>query len=244
MPPVCELTEVATLVERYKDQFSTFITAILNEEQRSGLQLEAAATASELNERIDRMMLTTGPILKQRTQAGLAQVARSWRVLAVTLALTLVGAILVTIILAGSVTEPVEKLLAATGRISAGEVGHQIEHRNRDELGALMDSFNQMSAALERDQQRIDGYVTRLRRLIRAVFSVRSTAQTDSLRPRLTRAMEELVEAEVYGSILKADLENVCVLSLQRHGDTSPFHQAGLSRPSWRRSAARGRSPP
>lgn len=237
-----ELERVADLVESYKAQFSTFITAILNEEQRAGLQFEAAATAGQLNEAIDRIMLSTSPALTGRTRAALAGVDRSWRVLAITLLVTLIAAVLVTTILVKSVTHPVEKLLAGTSQISAGELGFQIQHEEKHELGALMDSFNQMSAALESDQQRIDGYVARLRRLIRAVFSLRTTPETDALRPRLTRAMEELVDAEIYGSVLSSDLENVCVLSLQRHGDTSPFHQSGLSAAKLAKARASGSS--
>ena len=224
-----ELADIEILVERYKEQFSTFITAILQEERRTQLQLEAALTAAQLNERIDRMMLTTTPRLQERTQTALTGVDHSWRVLAVTLVVTLFVAVLVTMMLAQSVTHPVERLVDGTQRISDGSLGYQIEHTDRTELGDLMNSFNQMSAALERDQQRIDGHLTRLRRLIRAVFSLRSTSEVDSLRPRLTRAMEQLVDAEIYGSVLKADVENVCVLSLQRRGDTNPFHQSGLS---------------
>jgi hypothetical protein len=135
----------------------------------------------------------------------------------------------VTIRLARSVTQPVEKLLGATNRIATGDLGVRIDHDERDELGSLMDAFNQMSSDLESDQHRIDGYVDRLKRLIQAVFSIRSTVRYDDLRPRLTRAMEELVDAEVYGNVLKADLANTCVLSLQRRGDPQPFFRIGLS---------------
>lgn len=50
-------------------------------------------------------------------------------------------------------TRPIEALATALRRLEAGELGYQARGGDRDELGALVDGFNRMSAALaEREQ--------------------------------------------------------------------------------------------
>jgi len=222
-----DLDRMVALAERYKIQYSTFITAFLNSEQRQSLQLEAAATADELEILIDDLLFLASAAMKERSDEMLAEIRRSWQVLAGTLALTLLVAALVASALVRSITRPVEKLVAATGHISKGDLGHQVEHREKHEMGALMEAFNAMSGTLASDKKRIDGYVGRLKELIQAVFSLHATPDPAALRARLASAMENLVEAELYGSVLKADVENVFVISLRSAGQPDPlFHGA------------------
>lgn len=66
--------------------------------------------------------------------------------------LSLAGMAAISLLLVGLfhrwVGRPVESLLAATGKIAAGDLDHRVPVERRDELGQLAESFNQMSARL------------------------------------------------------------------------------------------------
>jgi signal transduction histidine kinase len=52
-----------------------------------------------------------------------------------------------------SFTRPIRKLASATEKVAAGELGYQVDHQSRDELGKLAASFNSMSADLEKSDR-------------------------------------------------------------------------------------------
>ncbi len=54
--------------------------------------------------------------------------------------------------LARRVTVPIQALAEGTRRISSGELSHRVEAAADDELGVLVDSFNHMTAELERNK--------------------------------------------------------------------------------------------
>jgi HAMP domain-containing protein len=224
-----EFERVTALLARYKVQYSTFITALHNPEQRQSLQLEAATTAQEVATLVDNLLLSATVALQQRTDRALEELDRSWKILASTLVLTFLVAVLVAFTLIRSVTGPVDKLVTATGRIAAGELGFRIGHREQHEFGSLMDAFNDMSATLESNRERINGYVGRLTRLNEAVLSLHATPAEGDLLRRLVLAMQDLVEAEFYGNVLRTDIEDVFVVSLNQVGETSPLSRSVVS---------------
>ncbi len=224
-----ELETVSAKLERYKVQYSTFITAFLNPEQRQSLQLEAATTAQEIATLVDELLLSATVALTQRTDRALEELDRSWKILASTLVLTFLVAVLVAFTLIRSVTGPVDKLVTATGRISAGELGFRIKHQEQHELGTLIDAFNEMSVTLESNRERIRGYVGRLTRLNEAVLSLHATPAEVELLQRLALAMQDLVEAEFYGNVLKTGIENVFAVSLNRAGEKDPLCRSVVS---------------
>jgi signal transduction histidine kinase len=57
-------------------------------------------------------------------------------------------ALLLGIVLARTMTQPIRELTAATQAVAKGALGQQVAVRSRDELGTLATSFNQMSADL------------------------------------------------------------------------------------------------
>ncbi len=59
-------------------------------------------------------------------------------------------ALLLGVLFARTLTRPIRELTLATRALAKGELGQQVSVRNRDELGELAASFNQMSADLAR----------------------------------------------------------------------------------------------
>jgi len=224
-----KLVRISGLVEIYKQQYSTFITAFLNPESRQRLQVEAAATASEIDEMVDALLLTASPNLLRRTEEATAQVERSWTSLMVTLALTFVVAMAIALALTRSVTEPLARLATATGRITKGELGFRIKHRERQELGAVMDAFNAMSETLESKTRRIEDYVQKLHQLNESVVSLYAQDDEHSSFARQVTAIDRLMEVEYRGHIVASGLEDVFVVSLCRRGDTTPEYRNVIS---------------
>ncbi len=54
--------------------------------------------------------------------------------------------------IARRISDPIRDLTRATRRVAAGDLGARVETRSRDELRALVDSFNQMAGDLERQR--------------------------------------------------------------------------------------------
>ena len=224
-----ELERISELVETYKEQYSTFITAFLNAESRQRLQFEAAATAAEIDEVVDAMLLAAGPRLQRRTEAASAQVERSWTSLVVTLLLTFVVAILISSFLTRSVVEPLDRLVGAAGRISAGDLGFRIAHDERHELGTLMDAFNEMSETLESKTERIESYVAKLHRLNEGIVSLHAQSDEGSLFAHQVEAIDSLMDVELRGSVLPTELEGVFQVSLSERGEAAPRHREPIS---------------
>ena len=230
-----EMEQIAELLETYKHQYSTFITAFLNRERRQSLQFEAAATADEIERRVEAFLARAGPALQRRTEAATAQVERSWTSLVLTLLLTFVVAVLISSALTRSVTEPLGRLAKAAERVGGGDLGHRIEHRQRHELGVLMDAFNDMSRGLELKTEKIEGYVAKLHRLNENIVSMHSPSEDRGFFARQVKAIDSLLDVELRGSVLPTDLEDVFHVCLSPSGEEVPRYRAAISAAKMRR---------
>ena len=94
------------------------------------------------------MLFSASVTLSQRTSDTMKMVDRSWQVLAFTLVVTFVLAVLIASRLVRQISAPISRLVAETERLESGDLGRQIEHDESDEIGVLMDAYNKMSLAL------------------------------------------------------------------------------------------------
>jgi two-component system sensor histidine kinase BaeS len=62
-------------------------------------------------------------------------------------------ALILGILLARTLTRPLQELTSATQAMAAGRLGHQVQVRSQDEIGQLATSFNQMSSDLAQASQ-------------------------------------------------------------------------------------------
>ena len=74
--------------------------------------------------------------------------------LAVTLAI-LFGTLWTSIYASRRITVPIKALAEATSRLAEGEVGHRVEVEATDEVGRLIDSFNDMSGQLAQQRKQL-----------------------------------------------------------------------------------------
>lgn len=74
-------------------------------------------------------------------------------ILSLVLLLTVLLAILAALSVARRLVTPISKLAQATGKIAAGDLSYEIQAETRDELGFLVQSFNEMTEALTRKSE-------------------------------------------------------------------------------------------
>ncbi|HEX2988199.1 MAG TPA: ATP-binding protein [Chloroflexota bacterium] len=78
-----------------------------------------------------------------------SMVSSSWRIPLVVWAILLVPTLVVSYLLARSITRPVYRMREMTGHVAAGELAYRTGIRRNDELGELATSLNDMASELE-----------------------------------------------------------------------------------------------
>jgi len=96
-----------------------------------------------------------GTILNQPSPPGLtpeetAYLQRTDLALLLASGAALLVAVLMGVLLARTLTRPLQDLTAATRRVASGELGQEVAVRSSDEIGELATAFNQMSRELAR----------------------------------------------------------------------------------------------
>lgn len=86
-----------------------------------------------------------------RTQTGAARTNVMWVALAV-FVLAPAASLFAGVVLARSVTEPIETLRQGAAHLAEGKLSHRVAIRRNDELGALAAAFNEMAGQLETSQ--------------------------------------------------------------------------------------------
>jgi two-component system nitrogen regulation sensor histidine kinase NtrY len=133
--------------------------------------------------------------------------------LAVTLAI-LFGTLWTSIYASRRITIPIKALAEATARLAEGEVGHRVDVTATDEVGRLIDSFNDMSGQLAQKRQEL----TETNRFMATVLESVGTgiiAFTDDLQLlSINRAALQMLH-------LEPQAENVSLREIL-HGDLEP----------------------
>jgi diguanylate cyclase (GGDEF)-like protein len=142
------------LIGEYQSAASYYITASADPERILRLKASAANAGTELLTTTEQMAAEASLHLAQRTDAAMSRFDRARGILTISIAVTLLVALVVAVKLARAMTHPVDQLVAATRAIAAGDLGFSISVPDRTELGELARHFNSMSAALR------DGYAS------------------------------------------------------------------------------------
>jgi signal transduction histidine kinase len=144
------------------------------------------------------------------------------------LAAAAVVALLVGILLARTITNPIKELTVATTAVAGGELGRQVTVRSQDEIGALATSFNQMSTDLSHASQQRRQMTADIAHELRTPLSI-ILGYTESLRdgilPPDTETFEILHDEAEHLSRLVQDLRT---LSLAEAGKLT-LHPEAMS---------------
>ena len=147
-------------------------------------------------------------VLAEATQSFLASVERR-----VALAGVAVGcfAVLLGILLARSITDPIQELRRAVGRIAAGDLSQRVGVRTGDEVGALAADVNVMATRLE-------AYVAELRRQEALRRDLVANVSHDLATPLtgIQGFTEALIDNVVTGEEERADLYGSIYREVQR----------------------------
>lgn len=84
----------------------------------------------------------------------------------------------VALFLSKRVTVPIQALAKATQQISRGNLDYRITTRAHDELGVLVDSFNQMSGQLSLSRKQIDDFTASLQQAVEEIERRRKLMET------------------------------------------------------------------
>lgn len=84
----------------------------------------------------------------------------------------------VALFLSKRVTVPIQALAKATQQIARGNLNYRITTKAHDELGVLVDSFNQMAGQLGRSRQQIDDFTNSLQQAVEEIERRRKLMET------------------------------------------------------------------
>jgi len=107
------------------------------------------ATASQL---IDENLIAYQNFLQLDAQRPALKAAQTSLLLSVTLFL-LFGALWTAMVVSRRITVPIQALAEGTRTLAQGDYGHRVDVRAGDEIGVLVDSFNQMSSQLQSQRE-------------------------------------------------------------------------------------------
>ena len=126
-----------------------------------------------------------------------APIVRSVAIFALGLALSVVA----SIVLARRMVAPIRMLQEGAARIGAGELGHRIDVRTRDELEALGEEFNRTAAQLQQSYADLEGKVE---------ARTRELAETNAA---LSRSVKELEALSAVSQAVSSTLDLQTVLT-------------------------------
>jgi PAS domain S-box-containing protein len=146
------IDDVQSLTRDYTEALSYYITASANEQRTMKLKQEASQIGDRLIKLSGEMSHSASKSLEELTAVAVLRMNHVSKILLVTIVLTFLLGVMVAVILAKSVTKPVNELLNATRMISSGKLGSTINYKDETEFGELAEHFNAMSTAVR------DGY--------------------------------------------------------------------------------------
>jgi two-component system, OmpR family, sensor histidine kinase BaeS len=134
-------------------------------------------------------------------------------------------ALLLGVLLARTLTQPLRELTAATQVVASGRLGQQVQVRSRDELGVLAASFNRMSADLARASALRRQMTADIAHDLRTPLSV-ILGYTEALREGMLPATQDIFDTiHIEAQHLQRLIDDLRTLSLADAGELSLTRQ-------------------
>ncbi len=209
-----ELDETHKLYLEYEKQLSYLITTATEGERRRQRQLTVVQTSDKILNKVQGMVNRAADTLNRKTAETMESLDRSYVFIAVTLAAALLFALYTARRLTLRITRPIEQILAATRRLSEGELGHTIDYQGQDEFATLVETLNAMSLSLAEKDKKISRTLDRLQKLHTVTLPLHGAQSRITLLEYLRNSITSLVDAEQTGIMLLGDSETNYVLYL------------------------------
>lgn len=148
------IRELRWQTQLYQDSLSRVLTIRANRERLAREQDAAFHVGEQLIDQVGEMIALTGSRLEAATQQSLKEIDDTKYALYLLVGIApLLSAALGYFFISG-LTNPVKVLLRSTRRLQAGDLDHRVA-KLRDEFGELADAFNEMSASLKEQMQKM-----------------------------------------------------------------------------------------
>jgi diguanylate cyclase (GGDEF)-like protein/PAS domain S-box-containing protein len=155
-----QIEEIQTLIGKYQDSLSYYITASANADQINTNKLEAASIGNKLLGKTEDMSMLAGAKIKAVTAEAMRKVKLVTTILLATMLLAFILGIIVAISLTRAISRPIDALLDATRMIASGNLGFAIQYRDNTEFGELAAHFNDMSTSLRNGYEKLEVEIT------------------------------------------------------------------------------------
>ncbi len=146
---------VQSLITDYEVALSYYLTASANTGRIFKLKSDAATIGKELINLAGAMSHSASKNLAELSSETMSRMNHVMTILLITIAVTFFLGIIVAVHLTRSVTNPINDLVNATGRIASGDYGSKISYRDKTEFGELAEHFNTMSGAIKEGYEKI-----------------------------------------------------------------------------------------
>ncbi|MBU0482448.1 MAG: EAL domain-containing protein [Proteobacteria bacterium] len=150
-----DIRNIIDLIAEYQKALSYYITASANRKRIEKLQQEAAAIGNDLLHKTEMMSFQAAKKLEVTTNRALERIDQARIILFSTIWITFIFAILIAIHLIRSITGPVRQLVLATRAITHGDLDYKLTIKDQSEFGELADHFNEMSATLRDNYEKL-----------------------------------------------------------------------------------------
>jgi diguanylate cyclase (GGDEF)-like protein/PAS domain S-box-containing protein len=151
-----QIERVQLLIVSYRKALSNYIAESANFRQGNELKLGAAAIGNELLVQTKGLSQQASNRLEHLTQDAAQKIKRAGMILAATLVLTFVLAVMVVMNLIRAITRPINTLVNATRMIAGGDLGYTITFKDTAEFGELDSHFNAMSLSLQKGYTKLE----------------------------------------------------------------------------------------
>ena len=209
-----ELLEVEEMIHAYQEQLSYLITTATEGEKRRRHQFKVLGQSNTILNHVQGMVSRAAKTLNQKTSQAMGDIDKSYFMLAVTLILTFLAALIVAQFLSKRMTKPIDELHTAAKKIAAGDLGYQTAYKGRDEFKALTATFNSMSASLAQKEGLIKATMQKLNQLNTITLPLHAAHDESMILAYLRTSMNALINVEHIGILLSRGEEEPFVLHL------------------------------
>lgn len=213
-----ELNGVESLFHEYQEQLSYLITTVTEGERRRNYQLKVIDQSSVILNQVQGMVSRASNSLNLKTSIAMRKIKESYIILATTLVLTFIAALIIAQHLASRITKPIDELHTAALKISEGELGYQTRFKGREEFKELITTFNTMSASLAQKEDTIQSTMQKLNQLNLMTLPLHSAHDKSIIHNHLRSSMNALFAVEHIGFILPEEDNDVFVMHLYDTG--------------------------